>query len=312
MNKSNNTAYSYFPGCSLTGSNSAYDVSTRSVADALGLSLVELDDWNCCGATAYMADHEKRSLVLSARNLAIAEKAGKDKDLVAACSGCYLVLKKTNKYMAENAEVRADVQEALAAGEMSYEGNVRVRHFLDVVVNDVGESAVRDRVSHRLTGLKVASYYGCQITRPFADIDDADDPQIMDELAGWLGGEPVQFPLKSKCCGGMMMTTQADLGRELSGKVLKNAKDMGADCIITACPLCQLNLEAYQHAIGKAIGADCEIPVLYFTQLMGVAFGLSSKQLALKDSLTPVEAMLAEKVYPSGMIADGMANANPL
>lgn len=295
MISTNNKSYSYYPGCSTRSANRAYDISTRSVAGTLGIELEELDDWNCCGATAYVAIHEKRSFVLSARNLAIAEKTGKD--LVAICSGCYLALRKASKYIAENSKIKADVTKALAAGDMTYNGTIGVRHFLDVVVTEIGEQAVRDCVSRKLEGLKVAPYYGCQIGRPFGEIDDPEDPQMMDDLIGWLGGEATPFPLKAKCCGGLMMTTQADIGQELTGKILQNAKDGGADCIITACPLCQMNLEGYQQTVGKAMGTDCSIPVLYFTQLMGVAFGLSPGDLALKDSLTPVEALMTEKVH---------------
>ncbi|MBL7220682.1 MAG: CoB--CoM heterodisulfide reductase iron-sulfur subunit B family protein [Phycisphaerae bacterium] len=295
MISTNNKSYSYYPGCSTRSANRAYDISTRSVAGTLGIELEELDDWNCCGATAYVAIHEKRSFVLSARNLAIAEKTGKD--LVAICSGCYLALRKASKYIAENSKIKADVTKALAAGDMTYNGTIGVRHFLDVVVTEIGEQAVRDCVSRKLEGLKVAPYYGCQIGRPFGEIDDPEDPQMMDDLIGWLGGEVTPFPLKAKCCGGLMMTTQADIGQELTGKILQNAKDGGADCIITACPLCQMNLEGYQQTVGKAMGTDCSIPVLYFTQLMGVAFGLSPGDLALKDSLTPVEALMTEKVH---------------
>lgn len=286
--------FSYYPGCSLKATNRAYDLSTRAVAQALGIELIELDDWNCCGATAYMAINEKRSFVLSARNLALAEKAGHD--LVTVCNGCYLVLRKTNKYMVENEKVMTDIQRALAVGGMSYKGGVNVRHFLDVVVRDLGETAVRERVKRFLNGLKVASYYGCQIGRPFGEIDDPENPQMMDNLVAWLGAEPVSFPLKARCCGGMMMSTQPEIGQELSGKILRCARDVGADCIITACPLCQINLEAYQDTISRRLGTGCAIPVLYFTQLMGVALGLDSGELALKDSLTPVEKILAEKV----------------
>jgi len=285
--------FSYYPGCSVKATNKAYDSSTRAVAQALGIELEELDDWNCCGATAYMAIHEKRSFLLCARNLALAEQKGRD--MVTVCSGCYLVLRKTNKYMAENPKLHADIQKALAAGGMSYNNSVKVRHFLDVVVNDMGEQAVRECVSQALGGLKVAPYYGCQISRPFGEIDDPEDPQMMDKLVGWLGGRSVPFPLKAKCCGGMMMTTQPEIGQDLSGKILKCARQAGADCIITACPLCQINLEAYQDAIGQKTGSDCGIPVLYFTQLMGAAFGLDKAKLALKDSLTAVEAVFSEK-----------------
>ena len=210
----NKKSYSYYPGCSTRSANRAYDISTRSVSEALGIELEELDDWNCCGATAYVAIHEKRSFVLSARNLAIAEKTGKD--LVAICNGCYLALRKTSKYISENPKLRDDVTKALAAGGMSYEGTIGVRHFLDVVVNDLGEQSVRQCVSRKLEGLKVAPYYGCQIGRPFEEIDDSEDPQMMDKLIGWLGGQAVEFPLKAKCCGGLMMTTQVKIGQELS------------------------------------------------------------------------------------------------
>ena len=183
MITTNKMVFSYYPGCSLQATNRAYDLSTRAVAPAMGIELIELDDWNCCGATAYMAINEKRSFVLSARNLALAEQQGHD--LVTICNGCYLVLRKTNKYMNDNKEVMAETQRALAAGGMSYKGSVHVRHFLDVVVHDLGETDVRQRVKQSLNGLKVASYYGCQIGRPFGEIDDPEDPQMMDNLAGW-------------------------------------------------------------------------------------------------------------------------------
>lgn len=294
MNQTSPRVYSYFPGCSVTATNRAYDISTRSVAGTLGVELIELDDWNCCGATAYLPIREKRSFVLSARNLAIAEK--ERRELVAICNACYVVLRKTNKYMAEDPKLRNDVRQALRAGEMDYDGSVRVRHFLDIVVNDLGEETIRSHVRRDLSGLRVACYSGCQLSRPFDDVDDPEFPELMGRLVGWLGAEAVDFPLSAKCCGGMAMTTRPEIGEVLTGKILAAAKLRGADCITTACPLCQLNLEGYQDKVGRAVGSDCDLPVLYFTQLMGTAFGLGAKELALKDSLTPVEALLAEKV----------------
>jgi heterodisulfide reductase subunit B len=287
-------AYSYFPGCSLTATNRAYDRSTKAVAKALGVKLAELEDWNCCGATAYLPIREKRSFVLSARNLALAEKQGGD--LATICNACYVVLRKTNKYMARDAKLNEEIRRALQAGDMDYHGNVRVRHFVDIVVNDVGEEAVRTQVKRDLSKLKVACYAGCQLSRPFDDLDNAEYPQLLDRLVGWLGGEAVDFPMSAKCCGGLTMTTAPDTGQLLTGKILKVAKQRGAHCVITACPLCQINLEAYQDKVGEAVGSDCHVPVLYFTQLMGSAFGLPSKELALGDSLTPVQELLAEKV----------------
>jgi len=278
----------YYPGCSLMATNRAYDISTRQVAAALGIELVELDDWNCCGATAYIAINERKSFVLSARNLALAEAQanGGDGELVVSCNGCYVALHKAEKYLAEDESLRQQVCRALEQGNMQYRGRAHVRHFLEVVVNDCGEQTIRSRVRKPLTGLKVAGYPGCQIGRPFGEIDDPEYPKLMERLLGWLGAEPVPFSLASKCCGGMMMTTQPALGRKLTGRILRFARETGADCLSTACPLCQINLEAYQDQISAAVGADCHIPVLYFTQLMGIAFGLSDEQVALPDNLT--------------------------
>ncbi len=285
--------YSYFPGCSLEGVNEAYDISTRNTARVLGMELRELDDWNCCGATAYVAVNEKKAFVLSARNLALAEKQGLD--LVTVCSGCYLALYKANKYIAQNPMLRAEVRNALRAGGMDFAGNVRVRHFLEVVVNDVGEEIVRRHVVKPLKGLRVACYHGCQIGRPFGDIDDPEKPNLMNRLLSWLGAEPVEFPMNSKCCGGLMMSTHPEMGLKLSGSILQCARRRNADAVITACPLCQVNLEARQGEISKAMGFDSRIPIMYFTQAMGCALGLGSKDLALGDSLSPVEEVLAAK-----------------
>ncbi|MFC1736061.1 CoB--CoM heterodisulfide reductase iron-sulfur subunit B family protein [Candidatus Hydrogenedentota bacterium] len=294
ISKSSNGAYAYYPGCSQVVTNRAYDISTRGVAGALGLDLVELEDWNCCGATAYVGIREKQAFVLSARNLAMAEKTGRD--LVTACSACYVVLNKTNLYMSRDDELRSDIQGALAKGGMSYGGGVRARHLLDVIVKDQGEDRVRERVKRDLSNLKIASYYGCQIGRPFGEVDDQEFPSSVDTLVGWLGADPHPFAMKAKCCGGLMMTTQPTIGQKLTGKILRAAIERGADGIVTCCPLCQMNLEAYQRQVGATIGFDCHIPILYFTQLMGYAFGLPAEEIALSDSLTPVEAMFTKKV----------------
>lgn len=294
MNDAAPRVYSYFPGCSLTVTNRAYDISARAIAGVLGIELLELEDWNCCGATAYLPIREKRAFALSARNLAIAEKDGRE--LATLCNACYVVLRKANKYMAEDPNLRAEIRRALRAGGMDYSGAVRVRHFLDILVNDLGEGVIRRHVRRDLSGLRVACYCGCQLTRPFDDVDDAEYPEMMDRLIGWLGAEVVPFAMRAKCCGGMTMTTHPETGQVLTGKILKVAKEQGAGCVATCCPLCQINLEGYQEKAAEAVGADCGIPVLYFTQLLGSAFGLSGEELAVRDSLTPVEPLLAEKV----------------
>jgi heterodisulfide reductase subunit B len=291
MAASNGIQYTYYPGCSQTKTSRAYDISGRSVARALGLELVDLEDWNCCGASNYIAIDARKAFVLSARNLALAEKTGRP-DIVTSCSGCYVILAKAKKYIAQNPKLREDVNEALATDGLTYSGKVNVRHILDVLVNDVAEEKVREAVTKPLADLKVAPYYGCQIGRPYGEFDDEEWPHTLDDLVSWTGAEVVNFALKSKCCGGILMTTQPKVGRTLVGKLLKNAKDSGADCIVTSCSLCHVTLEGYQKKVSRHIGEDVQIPVMYFTQLLGWALGLTEKELMINDSLTRVEAVL--------------------
>jgi len=285
--------YSYFPGCSLQTTNRAYDVSSRNVARVLGLEMVELEDWNCCGATPYMAIDSKHSVLLSARNLAISEK--QKRDIVTVCSSCFLVLQKANRQFHDDSSLRAEIREALQAGGMVYRGDVKVRHLLDLIVNDLGKEAIERHLVRPLEGLKVACYYGCQLVRPYGEVDDPEFPVLLERLMGWIGATPVDFGMGTKCCGGMLMTTQPEIGVDLSGKVLKQACKAKADCICTICPLCQMNLEAYQAKISARISEDCRLPVLYFTQVLGAALGLEGDDLALGDALTPVEMVLAGK-----------------
>ena len=285
------TVYSYFPGCSLAATNKAYDISTRNVAKVLGLEMIELEDWNCCGATAYVSIDEDRATVLAARNLALS--AGTGRDLVTVCSGCYLALRKANRRLDEDGDLRGRVRGALRAGGMDYGGGVRVRHFLDVVVDDLGKEAIQRHVVRPLDSLRVACYYGCQIARPCEDGVDPDFPESMDELMSWVGACPVNFRLKTKCCSGMIMATRKDVGLEAAGKILHEARRAGADCVSTACPLCQFNLEAFQGAIDAPRGGEHRLPVLYFTQILGSALGLDRTDLALGDSLIPLPEVLS-------------------
>jgi heterodisulfide reductase subunit B2 len=279
--------YSYYPGCSLEASAKGYDESVHFVFNSLGEELKEIDDWNCCGATYYMATKETISLVISARNLALAEKQGLD--IVAPCSSCYTILYKTNHILRNNFILREKVNQALRKDKLEYNLSVNVRHPLEVLVNDIGIETIADKAVHSLSGLKIAQYYGCQIVRPDRGLDDKDDPQMMDELCSVLGAENVYFPLKVQCCGGMLMTTYPDVGLELNKKILDCARDNGADAIVTTCPLCQINLEAYQKKINKKFGTKHQMPVLFFTQAVGLALGGTAKQLGLHRSLIPFE-----------------------
>ena len=285
--------YTYFPGCSLESTAKGYDLSLRAVFRLLGLDLRELDDWNCCGATAYMSVAETMALAVSARNLALAEREGAGVDLVAPCSACYLVLHKTHRYLAEQPELRRRVGEALAEGDLAYRGTLRIRHPLDVLVNDVGLEAIAAKAVRNLEGARVAPYYGCQIVRPERGFDDREVPMWLDHLFRRLGADVVDFPMKVRCCGGMLMTTAEDVGLRLSGDILACAQDSGANVLVTTCPMCQMNLEAYQGEIGRALRRRVEVPIVFFTQLLGLALGASAEELGIPLNLVPLGPELA-------------------
>ncbi|MCX5733734.1 MAG: CoB--CoM heterodisulfide reductase iron-sulfur subunit B family protein [candidate division NC10 bacterium] len=283
--------YRYFPGCSLKSSGRAYEESLLAVFHAIGVPLQELDDWNCCGATSYMSVDEVEAFALAARNLALAEQAapaeGGGTDVVAPCNACYLVLLKTQRYMAEHPDLAQKVRAGLQAVGLTYEGRTRVRHPLDVLVNDIGLDQIKKRVTQKLSGLKVACYYGCQIVRPFAAFDSAYNPTSMDRLVTALGATPVTWPLKTRCCGGTLTGTIPDAGLRLNRILLKEAKRRGADVMVTVCPLCQFNLECYQGEIRRQLHEDVRLPVMYLTQLVGQAFGLSDTELGLQRLFVP-------------------------
>ena len=289
MSSEKTKKYSYYPGCSQEVTNRAYDVSSRNTARVLGLEMFELDDWNCCGATAYYPVRDKKYFMMAARNLAIAEKGSTD--LITICNGCYAVLMKTFKYLEGSDDLMKEIRNALKAGDMDYEGKIRIRHILDVFVNDLGEEEIQNHVVRNLNGMKIAPYYGCLFGRPFGDLPEY--PMMMDEMINWLGGIPVPYPMKSRCCGGMLMTSEPKIAMNMVGKLLRNAINAEADCIATCCPLCQINLEGYQKKISAQMGQDCYIPVLYITQLMGHAFGLAPREIALDDSLSDVSKLFA-------------------
>ena len=239
--------YLYYPGCSPEAAALPYDMSTREVAKALDFELQEIDDWNCCGASVYVSFQDLMASAVTARNLAIAEKAGAE-NVIAICGACYLGLVKANNVATKDPEWKAKINKALGAAGLEYNGTVKVRHFLDVVVNDIGLDAVKKRVTKPLTGITVASYSGCQLSRPYGDIDDKEFPELMDRLMEALGAKVAYFPQKGKCCGGMLMSTVPDVALKLNKNILMCSREYGADCISTCCPLCQMNLEE----IGRA------------------------------------------------------------
>lgn len=293
-------SYLYYPGCccALKATGRAYEESLLAVARRVGLSLPELPDWNCCGATMYMAVDETRSWGLSLRNLALAERhsGNGSVDLVTPCAACYVVMKKAQKAFADGGTVGEALAGALADAGLSYRGQVRVRHPLDVLVNDVGLARIRDAVTKPLSGLRVVSYYGCLLTRPFVTFDDPANPQSLDRLVEALGAEPVDWPLKTRCCGGSLTGTVEEVGLRLAYILLKEAQRRNADVVITACPFCECNLECFQRKVRKEYPELASLPAVFFTQLMGVAFGLEPKDLGLQRLLVPLEPVLERRL----------------
>jgi len=278
--------YSYFPGCSLKGLGRAYEESFLAVFKVLGIETKELEDWNCCGATAYMSVDENDAMLLAARNLSLAENEGED--LVAPCAGCYLVLNKAQKYIQKYPAIDTLVKERLKRLDLTYKGEVNIRHPLDILTNEITPQQLKEKIVKPFNGLKVACYYGCQIVRPFATFDNQHHPQSMDQLMSAAGADVIDYPLKTRCCGGSLTGTISEAGERLCYILLKEMKKRGADVIATACPLCQFNLEAYQDDIAKKYDA-VDIPVLHFTQVLGLALGISKEELGLQRQIVSMK-----------------------
>ena len=290
--------YSYYPGCSLERNASAYHVSAMEVAKPLGVEFAEIDDWNCCGATEYISLNKNAAYALVARNLVIAKsQPDNGKTLVAPCSACFLNLSKAEQYLTENEAFRERINLALKAGDMYYTpGGLSVRHLLDIFVNDVGYDAIAEKVVKPLKGLRIAPYYGCLIVRPgFQGVfDDPEQPDTLDKLMKVLGANVVDFPLKASCCGGHMTQISEPIAMDLLNRLLKNAADYKADIMVTLCPMCQLNLDAYQADVNRYFKTSYHIPVLYFTQLMGLAMGMSAQAMGIGKEFVDARPALAK------------------
>ncbi len=283
--------YLYYPGCSLKSTGKPYEESLKAVFSALDVPLEELDDWNCCGATAYMAVDEVKSFALSARNLALAEKQGEPADngrvqLVAPCSACYALSLKTQHYLEENRDIRTKVERGLQEAGLTYEGRVDVRHPLDVLMNDIGVDKIKEAVKSPI-GNKVACYYGCQIVRPYATFDDQANPTSLDELMKAIGAAPMPWAMKTRCCGGTLVGTIREVGFRLNYLILKEAERRGADTVATTCPLCQFGLECFQPDMNADYKGGVDMPVVYFTQLLGMALGIPANKLGMQRLFVP-------------------------
>ncbi len=275
--------YQYFPGCSLRAGGAAYEESMLELFRILGIGLEELEDWNCCGATSYMAIDEGSAFVLSARNLSIAGK--KEMDLLAPCAACYLVLRKAQDYAHHYPETGARIREALKKAGLPQLNGIKVRHPLEALYNDVGLAKLKAATKRKWSGGRVACYYGCQVVRPYDEVDKAHNPTRMDEIMNVVGVPTIDYSLKTKCCGGSLTGTIRDVGVRLNYVLLKEAIRKGAECIITICPLCQFNLDTCQTEIRQTTKEPINLPILYFTQVLGWMLGGDPRKLGLKRSI---------------------------
>jgi heterodisulfide reductase subunit B len=282
--------YSYFPGCSLKSTAVAYDLSIKAISASLGIELMELDDWNCCGTTAYSSIDRLESICIPCRNLALAEKKGLD--LVTPCTACYRTFERVNSHLKLYPFLKPKVDKVLAAAGLEYHGKVRVRHLVDVLLNDVGVEAIASKTTNTLHGLRVAPYYGCLLVRPRVTFDNPEDPHSLDGLLESLGAEVVPFPDKSRCCGGSLVISNVGLALSLIVRILESAHSNGAECIVTVCPLCQLNLDAYQGMVNSRFGTKYKLPVMFISQLLGTAFGIDPKKLGFDRGIVSSEKVL--------------------
>ena len=254
------------------------------------MELIELEDWTCCGSTPYGALDEMESIVVAARNLALAETKGLD--LVTPCSSCFVTLNKANIHLQEHPQLLTQVNEALSVADLEYHGSVRVRQIIDVLVNDITPDFIASKVQQKLGGLKVAPYYGCQSVRPDYGFDDTELPQTLDRLVECLGAQAVDFPLKARCCGGSLALSEEDKVLGLMRLLLESAAENGAQCLITPCPLCQTNLDVYQGKVNARFKTSYNLPVFFVSQLIGIALGIDYKSLGLNTNIVSPKRVL--------------------
>jgi len=274
----------YYPGCSLHATAKEFDLSTRAVCEALGLELVEIEDWNCRGATAAHALSDELAVGLAGRNLALAAQQGLEA-LLAPCAACFGRLKYAAKALAAGAEALPHGLDSQAAAR------VKVHNILDVLLNVAGVERLKERASKPISGLRPAAYYGCLLVRPpdVAEFDDPENPTSMEQILSAVGAEPVEWHHKVECCGASLAVTNTPSVVRLVAEILAHAKSAGANCVAVACPLCQTNLDTRQAAAGRRVEERLELPILYISELVGLALGIDPVNLGLARHI--VDAM---------------------
>jgi len=284
--------YAYYPGCSAESTARDMHQSTLAVAGALGIEMIEPKGWTCCGATAGHQTDRVLAASLPAANLVKVQDMGLE--CIVNCAACYNRMKVANHEISTDSVIRRSVCDAIG---QDYDGSVKVRHFIEVLLEDVGLETIGNAVKHSLNGLKVACYYGCLLVRPpeVVQFDDPENPTSLDRLVTAIGGESIDWPYKVECCGGGLSLSRTDVVIELANSILGMAESAGADCIAVSCPMCQVNLDLRQQDIKKQTGKNYQMPVVYITQLLGLGLGISPAKLGFNKLMVSASGVL-EKV----------------
>ncbi len=282
--------YSFYPGCSSQrgASSSNYLTSVETLCEELEIQLNTIPDWNCCSASiGYAEGGELPRLALSARNLALSERANPGQDVVATCAGCWLATRETKERLHEDEGLMKDINEALAVAGLKVKADQKVRHMVEVLIEDLGYEAIGKHVKKPLEGIKIAGYVGCQTNRPFGIQGESfENPVYLDKLVDTLGGESIPtYEKKVQCCGGALAFSEPEKSQAMIKGIVEAAYDHGADMIVTPCPVCQMNVEVYQDHINQTYGTQFKMPVVYYSTLMSVAFGRSAKDAALQGQI---------------------------
>ena len=282
--------YSFYPGCSSERNASAsnYMVSVEAMCKTLDIKLNEIPDWNCCGASiGYAEGGELPRHTMNARNIALSDQHNPNQDIVATCAACWLGAKESQERIAHSGELLADINTILAEAGLKYEGKQPIRHMVEVLIEDLGYDELAKPVKKPLEGIKIAGYVGCQTNRPFGVVGESfENPKYLDKLTETMGAQALdKYEEKVTCCGGALAFSEPEKSQAQIKKIIESAYDHGADMIVTPCPVCQMNVEVYQGQINKTYGTKFKMPVVYYSQLMTVAYGGSAKEAGLDGNI---------------------------
>ncbi len=279
-------------GCVIPTIQYGYEMSVRAIMPQLDIELVDLNNVSCCG-TPVQSVNMFTALYLAARNLAIAEKTGLN-NLLLPCNGCYLSLSEAKHFLRQDKKLKGKINTLLEEENLQYDDSIKIWHTINLLHDLVKEERIREAVEHSLNDLKLAVHYGCHILRPstLQMVDNPENPGKMGELIGWLGASSVPYPEKLDCCGAMLLLSHPDAAFTFSGLKLKAVQDCGADALVVACPSCQMMFDMRQKSAAATVGAKIAVPVLYFTQLLGIAMGIDTEKLGLHLNRSPIDELL--------------------